>query len=350
MKPVSYQVYLVLILGVVFVLSLLFILPKTLTSICNCQPAGENCLGNMIEDNKNITEKPRRRIGICIAATGSYTQYVPEFFTEDLIQLLLPEEEVYFFVLTDQPSIPPLPNEVINRTFIVPVTVFRSPPMDRERWISDQRALFTDHSLAGAPMDYLFLMDIDLVVLNKVGSEILGKLVGVVHFCSIYFTGNEIMGPHKKEYPRGKHGEYWGAFPQCNTGMNYENDPRSAAYIALPDRRRYYRGGFLGGETQAFLDLCKSVADTMDADEKIGIRAITADEAHVNRYFHTNIPERVLSVEYLYPELKYERLYSDIGFFINNYDGTTERRYIPRVTNNKKRKRSWREEYLLEKQ
>jgi len=132
--------------------------------------------------------------------------------------------------------------------------------------------------------------------------------------------------------------------------MNYENDPRSAAYIALPDRRKYYRGGFLGGETQTFLDLCKTVADTMDADEKIGIRAITADEAHVNRYFHTNIPEKVLSVEYLYPELKYERLYSDIGFFINNYDGTTERRYIPRVTNNKKRKRSWREEYLLEKQ
>jgi len=262
------------------------------------------------------------------------------------MELFLPEEELYYFVLTDQPTIPPLPANVANRTYIIPVQVFRSPPMDRERWISDQRALFMEKSLAGVPMDYLFLLDIDLLILNRVGSEILGKLVGVVHFCSIYFNGEEIMGPTKREYPRGKLGEYWGAFPQCNSGMNYENDPKSEAYIAPHDRRRYYRGGFLGGEAQAFVNMCKTVADTMDADEVKGVRAVTADEAHVNRYFHTNPPERVLSVEYLYPDLQYESLYADIGFIVNNYDGTKERRYIPRVTNNKKRKRSWREEYL----
>jgi len=91
------------------------------------------------------------------------------------------------------------------------------------------------------------------------------------------------MGPHEREWARGNPGEFWGAFPACHPAMNYENNPASAAYIPVPERRRYYRGGLFGGTTAKMVEACSAIADSMDIDAANGIVAIVQDESHVNR-------------------------------------------------------------------
>src|SRR4051812_45863598 len=97
------------------------------------------------------------------------------------------------------------------------------------------------------------------------------------------------MGPNEHEFPRGKPGDYWNSFPACNSAMNYESNPRSAAYIPISERKRYYRGGLFGGTTENMIYACKCMADWMDTDAKNGVTAIVWDESHVNRFQEVNV-------------------------------------------------------------
>jgi hypothetical protein len=64
-----------------------------------------------IEQEEYVIESKSNglNIGIIIAATGRFVDYLPGFLTENITQLLFPEDNVYFFLLTDQKTLPPLP-------------------------------------------------------------------------------------------------------------------------------------------------------------------------------------------------------------------------------------------------
>jgi len=62
-----------------------------------------------------------------------------------------------------------------------------------------------------------------------------------------------------------------------------------------------------------------------------GIYAALVDESHVNRYFHTHRPAKVLGLAYLYPEEQYESVYEGVGLFYKDYSGKKHRRFLPRI-------------------
>jgi len=206
--------------------------------------------------------------------------------------------------------------------------------MDRERWIYQYREQFVANNNT---MDYMILLDVDLHVIGKVGSEILGETIAVLHPCSLYFDGTEILNENGTDCPRGKPGEWYNQYPVC-TGNPWEERPQSEAHIVPSERYQYYRGGFFGGTTNEFFTMCGEVADQMDRDHQNSITASVKDESHVVKYFHKHKPAKVLTVTYLYPLLQHEKTYKSMWypwFFITLPNGSEVRRYEPRIVSAK---------------
>lgn len=92
-----------------------------------------------------------------------------------------------------------------------------------------------------------------------------------------------------------------GFYNVSNIDFTYERNPQSTAYIAKGSGEHYYAGGFSGGRTEAYIQLCETIKAQVDRDETNNLVAIWHDESHINRYF-LNYPPMTLSPAYLYPE------------------------------------------------
>lgn len=80
----------------------------------------------------------------------------------------------------------------------------------------------------------------------------------------------------------------------------YERNPRSTAFVE-DSEHNYYQGCFVGGETNAFLKMAKTIAANVDKDDGEGVMAIYHDESHLNRYLIDNPPVKILSPAYCFP-------------------------------------------------
>lgn len=118
--------------------------------------------------------------------------------------------------------------------------------------------------------DYLYLSDADMLWEAPVG-DIFGEIVATEH---PGYVG-------KKDLP-------------------YEGRPESTAFVAKGER--YYAGGFVGGEREAFLDLCRKMVFAIDEDAEHGLTAVWHDESHLNRILHDSPPTKVLPPSYSYPD------------------------------------------------
>lgn len=127
--------------------------------------------------------------------------------------------------------------------------------------------------------DFLFFCNANLFFKQNIGDEIIppkeiNQLVGTIH-------------------P--------GFYKSCNTEFTYERNPNSKAYIPEGEGTHYYAGGFSGGYTEAYLQLCETIKSWVDSDNSNNITAIWHDESHINKYFLSN-PPLTLTPAYLYPE------------------------------------------------
>lgn len=127
--------------------------------------------------------------------------------------------------------------------------------------------------------DYVFFCNANLLFMQPVNNEILppansNGLVGTLH-------------------P--------GFFNKSNREFTYERNPLSTAYIAEGAGEHYYAGGFSGGKTKEYIQLCEILKARIDQDTSNKLIAVWHDESHVNRYF-LDIPPMTLSPAYLYPE------------------------------------------------
>lgn len=84
------------------------------------------------------------------------------------------------------------------------------------------------------------------------------------------------------------------------TDLPYEDRPESTAFVA--EGHTYYAGGFVGGEREAFLRLCRKMVFAIDEDAEHGITAVWHDESHLNRILHDSPPTKVLPPSYSYPD------------------------------------------------
>lgn len=137
--------------------------------------------------------------------------------------------------------------------------------------------------------DYIFFCDIDMLFVNVVGDEILGRGLTMVEQ-PMYALRTEFIPP-------------------------YEPNPKSASFIKRPGRvieengkkkfKPYYvAGGFQGGKSDKWIEAMKAMKDLIDKDMKQGYMPIWNDETAINKYISENLNDTdiILSPSYTYPD------------------------------------------------
>lgn len=200
-------------------------------------------------------------IGVLVMATGKYIKFVPQL-VKSAETYFCPGHEVTFYVFTDQE--PP----VLEQTVFI--------HQDRLGWPFDtmmRNKIYYQNRSSYAKENYIFALDADMLFVDHVGDEVLGKLVGTIH------PG------------------FWN-----KPTATYENRKTSNAYVNAKKAKHYFAGGFFGGSKDEMLKLFRTTAQNVEKDLKQNIIAIWHDESHLNRYFFDHEPDVILSPSYCYPE------------------------------------------------
>jgi hypothetical protein len=125
--------------------------------------------------------------------------------------------------------------------------------------------------------DYVYYLNANALIVSKVGEEIFPDpfmLIGCLHPCFFNKKPNEYI---------------------------YERNPDSLSFIELGNGKHYVMGAFIGGDSIAFLEMCKQLNTNIDIDYQKNIIAIWHDESHYNKYLLSN-SYKLLSPSYVYPE------------------------------------------------
>lgn len=130
------------------------------------------------------------------------------------------------------------------------------------------------HELDG--YDHLFLADADMRCVGPIGPEILGGGITAT-----------------------QHPGYVGLPVDL---LPYERRPGSECYVPLSHGVRYYAGGFIGGQRDAYLRMAEGVAGMIDRDVARGVVPQWHDESAVNRYLAGHEPAVVLDPRFCCPE------------------------------------------------
>lgn len=214
------------------------------------------------------------RIGILYICTGKYDIFWKDFYLS--AERFFMQEQTYtreYYVFTDAPALyAEKENRHIHRI-----------KQDNLGWPDNTLKRFHIFLQIKERLlqetDLLFFCNANLLFLQNTGNEILSQLkdnmlVGTIH-------------------P--------GFYHSSNVAFTYERRPISKAFIPQGQGNYYYAGGFSGGHTDAYLQLCETIKSWVDIDESNGVIAIWHDESHINKYFFENQP-LALSPSYLYPE------------------------------------------------
>ncbi len=208
------------------------------------------------------TNVPCYKVGLLIVATGKYLTYA-EKLIESAKKYFCTNHSVTYFIFTDGKLIEDDNIRVIKQ--------------ERLGWPYDtmmRPSIYFQHRDVLKDMDYLFASDADMLFVDDVGDEILSDLVGTQHPGFV-----------------GKRG-------------SYEKRRESTACVLAHEGKHYFAGGFNGGKRDCYLQLCKTVSESVkkDLDRNPRLVAIWHDESHINRYFIDNPPTCILSPSYCYPE------------------------------------------------
>lgn len=199
-------------------------------------------------------------VGLLVVATGKYIQFVPPLI-ESAERHFLKNHNVTYFVFTDQ--------EFTSSSNVVVISQNRLgwpyDTMMRYHVYYKNKELFKEQ-------DYLFATDADMLFVDEVGDEILGKRTATIHPGFV-----------------GKRG-------------SYETNRRSLACVKPYEGTYYFAGGFYGGEREEVIKMLETNIANIDKDLSRGIIAVWHDESHWNRYCIDHPPTVILSPSYCYPE------------------------------------------------
>lgn len=202
------------------------------------------------------------QIGLLIMATGKYTYFVPPLI-KSAEKHFCTNHDVTYFIFTDG-QIESIPSAHI-------ITIYEK----RLGWPFDSMMryhVYAKHKDLLSAQDYLFACDADMLFVDKVGDEILGKRVATQHPGFI-----------------GKRG-------------SYETNVLSTACVLPHEGEHYFAGGFYGGSTVDFFKILDTNIRNIDDDYSRGLIAVWHDESHWNRYCIDNPPTVILNPAYCYPE------------------------------------------------
>ncbi len=212
-------------------------------------------------------------IGLCMVATGKYIQFVTPLI-RSAEKYFCPRHNRTYFVFTDNNIALKEQDESSNIQFIY---------QKRLGWPYDTLLRFDvylKNQVSFADMDYIFATDADMLFVNYMGDEILGKHVGTQH------PGHNGKNP------------LWSA----PGSISYETNPISTAYISHEEGEHYFAGGFYGGSYDGFFSMLTILMKRINADFVKDYIAVWHDESHLNRFFIDFPPEVILDRSYCYPE------------------------------------------------
>ena len=202
------------------------------------------------------------KICIITVATNRYIQFVGRLL-DDIEENFLNGHDIKCLLFTDQ-DVETSDNIKVSN---IEHKVWPEPALKKYNYISSESEYLKN-------FDYLYLFDSDVGIVDSVGEEVLRDLVGVLHPYKIF--------EQKQTYP-------------------YEKRKESTAYISDDMHDKYYAAAFVGGKSDNFLKMAKTISKRVSADEKNNIIAKWHDESHLNKYFNEN-PPTALSPSYMFPE------------------------------------------------
>jgi hypothetical protein len=212
------------------------------------------------------------KVGIVVAATGKYSKFLSPFIAS-FRSHFLPKSSKMFFVFANSR----FPEDQDTDVVVFPQHSLGWPYNSLYRF----RLALT--MIDKMDVEYLFMADVDLQVVNEIDERIISDLVATIAPFS------------------------WGlpsvAFP-------FDRHPASPAYMHPSEGARFYfAGGFFGGSkdsVRAMVEYCARMADEMLAM----IPAYVSpwhDESILNMYFHkVRKPTLIAGPEFLYPDPPYD--------------------------------------------
>lgn len=226
-----------------------------------------------------------KKKGILLIATNKYKQFVQPiidgiekyFFVNHPVEVHLFTDDTggYFTTCCDSRV------EVITHS--IPSYKFPFATLYRYK-------IFNDHKESFKNCSHIFYSDVDMAFVDFVGDEILPD-------------GKEDEGLVATLHP----GFYKG-------GGSWGNDQFSTSYTHPLSRKKYYAGGFQGGEKKAYLQACKLLSENIAEDESKGIIAIHNDETHWNCYLSVRRPKELTPEYCQVEELDKRRRWGTNGF------------------------------------
>ena len=213
------------------------------------------------------------KIAVLYIALGRYSVFWKKFY-KSAEKNFLPQAEKQYFLFTDNLKIPFKNKKNVKLIY-----------HQKMGWPQDSLKrfhLFLENEKELSQFDYIFFMNANTLIKSLVGTEILpsAKNDGLV----------------VTDHP--------GFYNKPNTLFPYERNLNSSAYIPMNKGTHYACGAFNGGETKAYLKLCKECAKIVDEDLRKNIIPIWHDESVLNKYLVDKNP-LIMSVSYLYPEEKW---------------------------------------------
>lgn len=201
------------------------------------------------------------KIALFIIATGA--DYIKYTFSlvESVRKYFLTNHNVDIFLFTDQTVCPGGVTKIYTEHHPFPY-----PTLMRYNTIYSYRHLYSNY-------DCFYYCDADMLFVDKVGDEVLGELVAVLH-------------------P--------GFYNKTVSSFGYERSEISSAYIKKGDGVHYYCGGMNGG--RKYLEMANIIRYMVEIDQYKGHTPVWHDESYLNRYLLSYPPDVVLDPSYCYPE------------------------------------------------
>ncbi|XP_051975348.1 globoside alpha-1,3-N-acetylgalactosaminyltransferase 1-like [Xyrauchen texanus] len=221
-------------------------------------------LMDSLYNQQNIT------IATTVFALGKYTHFLKDFL-ESAEQHYFVGFRVHYYLFTDQPEMVP----EVKLGDQHRLTVREVPSLDRWQDISMGRMGILEKLIKSELTDeinYVFCLDVDTKFYGRWGVETLGRLVAVRH-------------PWFYDHPRYR--------------FAYERNAESQAFISFDEGDYYYTSSAFGGFLDEVHELTKTCREQQSIDAANSIETIWQDESHLNKYFFSNKPSKLLSPEYL---------------------------------------------------
>lgn len=191
-----------------------------------------------------------KKVVICLLSTGKYEVFLKPLI-DSIEKYFLLDHKIEIHIFWDRPvSYPPWTHKRRMEFYTHTIPSLKFPEITLRRF---EIMTSIDYNC-----DYLYYMDVDMLVVREVGEEIFGDLVAVGH------PGYSIVG-----------GGAW-----CD-------DMNSLAYTLRTKRSVYVAGGFQGGNKK-YIEAMKQMAENIQKDSHRGVMAPWHDESHWNKYFSEN--------------------------------------------------------------